>query len=560
MKPTNSQPDPRIQKVLSLHQAGKLTEAAEGLRELIRVFPSDPRFQAHLGTILLQLGKAGEALTAFDQVLVFKSDWPQAFANRALALQTLGRLDEALRSYDQAIASKPEAWLYFNRANVLRDLGRLEEAVESYGECLRLNPKQVEALNNRGALLLSLRRPLEALDDFNQTTTLRPDDPEGFNNRGNLLRGLGRPEEALADYDRAIALKPAHADSWNNRGVALQELGRRPEAMEAYDKAIALQNDFAFAYWNKSQLELLMGQWEEGWKLYEWRWKSAMKKEARNFVKPLWLGDPPLTGKTILIWAEQGMGDIMQYARYVPMVETLGAQVVFEAPRPLVLLLRTLPGRALVVSSESSLPDFDLQCPLISLPLAFKTTLATVPASVPYLSADPVKVAAWAEKLGPKKTPRIGLAWSGRAEHSNDHNRSVALKTLEPLLKLPFEFHSLQKEMRETDAAWLQQSGLIGDHRDALGDFSDTAALVANLDLVITVDSSAAHLSGALGKPIWVLIPFAPDHRWLLGRDDNPWYPQAVLFRQTVLGDWESVVSRLAERLQDRFKSQRSSH
>ncbi len=546
--------DPRLQKVIAFHRSGELSEAARGLQGLLKDFPDSLPLLVHLAALHLEQKHFDQALQGFERALASRTDFLPALTGRAQALEGLGRLQESLESYDRAIALKPEAWLYFNRGNTLRDLGRLEEAVESYESALRLNPHQVEALNNQGALYLRARQPLKALDNFNQTVSLRPADPEGFNNRGNAFRFLARPREALADYDRAISLKPDHADSWNNRGIALQELGRLPEAVENYDKAIALKSDFAFAYWNKSQARLLQGEFEEGWKLYEWRWKSAMKKEARNFSQPLWLGGPPLAGKTILIWAEQGLGDIMQYARYVPMVEKLGARVIFEAPRPLVPLLRTLKTKARVVDAGVDLPPFDLQCPLISLPLAFKTTLAAIPAEVPYLTADPSKVDAWGQALGPKRKPRIGLAWSGRPEHSNDHNRSVPLKTLAPLFDLPYEFHSLQKELRAVDQEWLNASKRIQDHRDALGDFSDTAALVAQLDGVVSVDSSAAHLAGALGKPLWVLVPFAPDYRWFLNRADCPWYPAAELLRQPILGDWESVVSLAAKRLQARFK------
>ncbi|MGH7740376.1 MAG: tetratricopeptide repeat protein [bacterium] len=545
--------DPRIQEVLALHRSGQLDKAAEKLLELLAAFPRQPQPRAHLGSLRLQQGRVEEALGEFDRVIEIQPDFGPAYGNRALALEKLGRLEEALKAYDRALSFKPEAWLYFNRGNSLRDLGRLEEAVESYALASRLDPKQVEALSNQGALYLRLGQPGRALENFNQALLIDPENPDGFNNRGNAFRAIGKPREALEDYDHAIALAPDRADAWNNRGIALQELGRLPEAVENYGHAIELQPAFAFAYWNQSQAQLLLGEFTEGWRLYEWRWKSAMKRETRNFVQPLWLGGYSLKGKTLLIWAEQGMGDILQYSRYVPLVEALGARVIFEVPQPLFPLLKTLRGNIACVEVGGPLPDFDLHCPLISLPLAFKTTLSTVPVQEAYLFAEPSKAAAWAEKLGPKTRPRIGLAWSGRPEHSNDHNRSMALETLAPLLELPFEFHSLQKDIRAGDQEWLEASGRIQDHRESLTDFSETAALAAQMDGVVTVDASTAHLAGALGKPIWVLLPFAPDYRWLLKRSDSPWYPTALLLRQETFGNWDGVIERAVGEVKNKF-------
>lgn len=551
-KPISSA-DPRIQEILSLHRNGQLDEAAEKLLELSAAFPRQPQFRTHLGSLRLQQGRVEEALGEFDRAIELQPGFGPAYGNRALALEKLGRLEEAIAAYDRALGFKPEVWLYFNRGNALRDLGKLEEAVESYAQALRLDPEQVEALNNQGALYLRSRQPRKALENFRKTVLLRPGEPDGFNNRGNVFRAMGKPQEALEDYDRAVALAPGRADSWNNRGIALQELGRLSEAIENYDRALGIQPDFAFAYWNKSQAKLLLGEFEEGWRLYEWRWKSAMKRETRDFVQPLWLGGSSLRGQTLLIWAEQGMGDILQYSRYVPMAEALGARVIFEVPQPLFPLLKTLRGKIACVEAGKPLPHFELHCPLISLPLAFKTTLSTVPVREPYLFADSAKAAFWGGKLGPQTQPRIGLAWSGRPEHSNDHNRSMALKTLAPLLELPFEFHSLQKELRAADREWLEASGRIQHHGESLTDFSETAALTAQMDGVVTVDASTAHLAGALGKPIWVLLPFAPDYRWLLDRSDSPWYPTAVLLRQETSGNWDGPVRRMIWEVKKKF-------
>jgi Flp pilus assembly protein TadD len=467
----------------------------------------------------------------------------------------LGRPEEALAAYDRCISLRTGyAEAHFNRGNVLKELRRLKEALESYGQAITLNPRYVQAYNNRGTVFYELRQWTEALESYDRAVALKPDNAIAFNNRGNALKEIGRWEEALENYDRAIALKPEYVRAYNNRGVALHGLRRWEEARASYDQAISLDSNSPAPYWNKAQLENLLGNFEEGWRLFEWRWKEVQKAELRGFPQPLWLGAESLAGKTILIHAEQGLGDCIQFCRYVPLLELKGAQVVLEVPRPLRALIASLPGSRQLVERGETLPPVDFQCPMLSLPLALGTRVETIPRNVPYLFSDPQKELFWQARLGSRTRPRIGLVWSGRAEHSNDQHRSLSLKAFSSLLELPYEFHSLQKEYREKDQAWLSASTQLKDHAADLKDFSDTAALISQMDLVLSVDTSVAHLTGALGRPLWLLLPYLPDYRWFLDREDSPWYPTAVLFRQPAAGDWESVILKVVDRMRREFK------
>jgi hypothetical protein len=301
-------------------------------------------------------------------------------------------------------------------------------------------------------------------------------------------------------------------------------------------------------------LKLLIGQYEEGWKLFEWR---RQVKETKNNYKlynqPLWLGKESLQNKTLLVEAEQGFGDIIQFCRYIPMLENIEAKVILETPKALASIIKTIPSNFLILEKGQSLPHFDYHIPIMSLPHAFNTTAHNIPASIPYLFSDKIKRESWNKKLGKKTKPRIGLVWSGSASHKNDKNRSLLLKDLEPILQLPLEFHSLQKEVRENDQKTLFEFNQAHQHQDELNDFSDTAALIEEMDLIISVDTSVAHLAGALGKNVWIILPYHPDYRWMLDRNDSPWYPTCTLFRKSKIDDWSDVVLEIIFRLQNMF-------
>ncbi len=480
---------------------------------------------------------------------------PVALINQGMALQNLKRFGEALASFDLLIALKPDfADAYINRGDTFRDLKRFEEALASYDRAIALQPDNAEAYINRGNALQDLKRFEEALTSYGRAIALKPDFAEIYNNCGNALRDLERIEEALTSYDRAIALKPDFADTYYNRGNVLRDLKRFDEALADYGRAIALKPDFAKAYWNKSILQILVGDYEEGWKLFEWRWKSLENIDIRNFPQPLWLGEQPIANKTILIYQEQGLGDAIQFCRYASLLESLGAKVIIEVMAPLVSLVTTLKGNFTIIEKGQPLPHFDLQCPVMSLPLAFKTIVPTIPAKIPYLYTNPDKQREWHNRLGNKSRFRVGMVWSGSAIHGNDRNRSIPLRLFEPLFELPIEIHSLQKEIRTDDRIAISKFHQIRFHQDDLDDFSDTAALIQEMDLVISVDTSVAHLAGALGKAVWILLPFMPDYRWMLERADSPWYPSATLFRQTEAGNWPGVIMEVAKELHHQTK------
>jgi tetratricopeptide (TPR) repeat protein len=470
---------------------------------------------------------------------------------QAMALHRRGKLTEAERLYRAAVRHEPlrcEA-VYFLGVIALQR-GRCTEAVRWIDRALKLKPDHAEAWHNRSVALLRLRRLNDALESSDKALAMNPRQAVAWGNRGGILRELGRLDEALASCNRALTIKPDYAEGWNNRGIVLRDMKRLDVALASFEQASSIRPDYADAHVSAAHLRLLAGDFATGWKMHEWRWRhGSLLRARRYFPQPLWLGESVVAGKTILLHAEQGFGDTIQFCRYASLLAERGARVVIEAPRPLTALLSTLDGAASVVAQGDPLPAFDLHCPLLSLPLAFRTGLTDVPARVPYLQAPPERVEGWRPRLAAAGAPRIGLAWSGNPAHTNDRNRSIALDRLAPVFELGAGVVSLQKSIRPDERAWLGLRPNCLHLGDELRDFADTAALVSLLDVVISVDTSVAHLAGALAKPVWVLLPFLPDWRWLLDRDDSPWYPTARLFRQPAIGDWDGAIARLCAAL-----------
>ena len=569
-------------------QTGNHRQAVELIEKAIEIYPANAAFYSNLGNALQALGRFGEAVERYNRAIAIQSDFADACNNRGNALHALGRFEEAVESYNRAIGLRPDyVEAFYNRGLALKDLKRTGDALESFDQAIAFQPGYAEAWNNRGNALQALKRAEEALESFRRATVLRPNYADAWYNHGNALQELKRPEEAVGSFERAVALRPDYADAWhscgnvlhalghfdealksynraiairpdyadthNNRGNALKEIGHLEEALSSYDRAIALWPDYADAHWNKALALLLTGNYAQGWPLYEWRWRLGENTPSpiRNFQEPLWLGDTPLAGKTILLHSEQGLGDAIHFCRYAQLVADLGAQVVLEVGQPLVSALKNLKGVSEVIAKGAPLPPFDYHCPLMSLPLAFHTTLETIPHAPPYLETDRGRREQWAARLGEKSKPRIGLVWAGGTVFKNDRNRSITLGALRSHLPDGFQYVSLQKELRDPDRPILQAHTDILHFGDEIGDFSDTAALCELVDLVISVDTSVAHLAGALGKKMWVLLPFAPDFRWLLHRDDSPWYPSARLYRQDRPGNWKAVFEKIRMDLQN---------
>ncbi len=450
-----------------------------------------------------------------------------------------------------ATSSALPAWVVDGEA-LFRDAarhaaeGRLEEAVAGFDRLIRLKPDHADALNDRGNALDTLRRRTEALASYEQALRARPDHIHARNGRANMLQAFGRLEEALAGYDSALALDADYVHAWNGRGNTLMALNRHREALQAYLRAQSIEPAHPDANFNEGLARLSLGDFELGWIKHERRWDLPFwRNRRRGFSQPLWRGETEPAGQTVLLHAEQGFGDTLQFCRYVPRVAGRGLRVVLEVQPALRGLLEQLPGVDTLLARGDPLPDFDVHCPLLSLPMVMATRLDTIPPMQPRLVADPGKVADWARRLGERTRARIGLAWQGNAGHDNDHNRSIGLAQLAPLLDVDADFVSLQQQVPARDRGLMAGWPNLRDAGDELRDFSDTAALVANLDGVIAVDTSVAHLAGAMGKTCWILLPWVADWRWMLERDDTPWYPQTRLFRQRTAGDWADVVGRV---------------
>jgi tetratricopeptide (TPR) repeat protein len=541
-------------------QTGRATQAAELLSKAVAVEPAIADAHYYRGVALGELRRPADALASYERAIALKPDHADAHFNRGVALGELDRPLQAVESYDRAIALKPDnAEAYNNRGIALDRLQRYREAVASYERAIALKPDYARAYNNRGvALAGELRYFAEAVESYERAIALKPDYAEAYNNRGIALGALDRPADALESYERAIAARPDYAEAFYNRGNALRELHRHREAIQSYERAVALKPDYAAAHWNLADCRLLLGDFALGWREYEWRWKLEQPGAARrDFQQPLWLGAQPLEGRTILLHSELGMGDTLQFCRYAQAVAARGARVVLEVQPPLLPLLANLEGVAQAVPRGAALPAFDCHCPLMSLPLAFKTDPTNIPANIPYLRSDPPRVAAWREKLGPKHKPRVAVVWSGSMSQRND-KRSMALSAMLPLLGEWAEWISLQKDVRESDATLLAARADLRHVGGELQDFADTAAVMELIDVLVTVDTSVAHVAGGMGKPVWILLPFnAHDWRWMLDREDSIWYPTARLFRQPAVGDWASVVGRVNAELLRQFGTRR---
>jgi tetratricopeptide (TPR) repeat protein len=542
------------------------------------------------GTLLARRARYRDALADFDRVLAFSPGHLGALKNQGNVLVQLDRRSEALVSYDRILTLQPDdVDVLSNRGATLRWLDRNAEAIASYEKALAVNPRHANTLLNYGNLLYDMRRFAAALGLYDRLIEFAPNDSDAvagaWSNRGLVLSELNRHDEALASCDKGVALQPDAAYVHNNRGEVLRKMNRDREALASYERAVAVNAvgkeknlgprnmlgqgaghdetlarydrtavfDLAQSYFAIAFLKIRLGDWKEGWELYEWRWRTkGIEPLRRAFDCPLWLGKDTLADKVILLHAEQGLGDVMLFCRYVPMVEALGAKVVVEVPVPLVELVSTVSPSTHVVAKGSSLPDYGFHCPLSSLPLAFGTTPATVPTVIPYLTVQAHKQKEWRERLGVKTKPRVGLVWSGSGKLSSgpDFKRDIPFAQFQRLMMEGVDYYCLQKDIRPADSEVISNRSDIAVYADMLETFADTAALVSEMDLVISIDTSVAHLACALGRAVWILLPADSASSFLApisGRKECVWYPAARLFRQQHPGDWDSVLSRATE-------------
>jgi tetratricopeptide (TPR) repeat protein len=537
-------------------QTGQPGLGAATLRRAVAVNPDVAAVHGILGAALEALGRLGDALVSYEAAIALQPDLVDARYNRAGVMRKMGRSEEAVAGYQTVVDLAPGlAEAHFNQGLVLSELGRASEACAAYDRAIAAKPDFADAFYNRGLALKSLARAPEALESFNAAIAHKPGFMEAHYGRGLMLQALDRPQEALAALDQAAALRPDFADAHYAKGLVLHAMRQPQEAIESYDRALILRPGDVQTRFSRSLSLLLAGRFDEGWSAYEWRLKTReMTGELRGGDAPYWHGEP-LAERVLYLHGEQGLGDTLQFCRYASLIEQ-PARVILEAPAPLARLLASLSGGAIVIARGAPVPAFDVHCSLLSLPSVFGTTFDTIPKIVPYLAADPLEASRWRERLADLPGLKVGLVWSGgqRPDQPNaaaiDLRRSVALDTMAPLAEAPgVTFVSLQKGPPAIQASAPPLGMTLVDFTHELRDFADTAALVDALDLVISVDTSVAHLAGALGKPIWLLNRFDNCWRWLVDRDDSPWYPTLRQFRQTTPGDWSGVMHLVRDAL-----------
>jgi tetratricopeptide (TPR) repeat protein len=548
--------DPRAHPALhglgkSLQALGRYQEAAAALARAIAVEPRNPDYLNDRGVALMESGAAEEALRDFDAALALAPGFFGAFLNKGLALKQCGDAPAALLALDQAIALNPSyAPAHNNRAAILLDMKEASQALAAADRAIALAPDFAEAWNNKGLALLGLEDTSAALESFERAARLDPTNAAAHYNAAGVYWQRGDYAAAAKAHRLCLGAGPQHLMALNDLGLAEAALGNHAAALDCYDRALRLAPDFAESQFNKSLTCLLLGNLKEGWRLWEARKRKKIPVGFRDFGLPLWTGAQSLSGRRILLHWEQGFGDTVQFIRYAPLVQAKGADVALMVQPELAPLIRRVMPEVVLVDEAPA--DATLQCPLMSLPRAFGTTLENIPAT-PAWPADEARRDVWRARLGVASKPRIGLAWRGSAGHGNDRNRSLGLRDIQPIIHDQAEWIGIQKGMPDADRQALASVAGLRVFDDEITDFEDTAALIAEMDLIISVDTSLVHLAGSMGRECWVMLPFNPDWRWLLDREDSPWYPTLRLFRQKRLGDWTTVFQEIRAALTQRF-------
>ena len=539
-----------FQNALKLHQKGDLAAAERSYRTILETEPVHVDVIFLLGTLQLQLGNLDTASTLLKEAILLKPEYAEAYNTLGGVLQNQGKFNEAEEIYRNGLTLKPDhAETYNNLGTLLKKQNRFDEAIANYKRAISIRPDYAEAYYNLANSYKEQGILDDALENYCKAIDFNPVYVEALNNLGVTLKEQGRLDEALAIYNRAIRLRPDYAEAHNNNGIVLQELGMLCEALKAFHKAIVSKPDYAEAHFNRSMALLLAGQFDEAWPEYEWRLRTKTYG-LRTFQQSKWDGSP-LDGRAILVHSEQGLGDTIQFVRYLPMIQSQGGRVIFECYPSLHHLLRKCAGIETIVERVPSgelTETFDVHVSLMSLPGIFGTRLETIPSQVPYITADPVLLTEWKNRLDNNDFFKVGLVWSGNPHNIRDHGRSCLLSNFACLAAIPgVAFYALQKGTASLEVLNPPEGMTIVNLDRELKDFADTAAVIASLDLVISVDTAVIHLAGAIGKAVWTLLPFAPDWRWLLEREDSPWYPSMRLFRQTYPGDWEGVMQRVRQ-------------
>ncbi len=562
-------------------ESSKFWQAEKIYYQIIEQEPNRIEAYINLGNAVLSQGRIEEAIAYYQQAITLEPSYDLAYYHLGYALQSQGRIEEAIAYYQQYLTRQPlDAGANYNLGHALQTQGFLEGAIACYQQVLNIDPNNYQTINNLGAAFQMQDKLEEALNCYQKLITLKPNDARAFHNLGRVFQKQGKVEEAIAYYqqtlifdpnqpiacndlgtifhaqgllDKAIAyyekafnLDSNYALAHYNLGVLLMENSQFEKAIGCFNRAIEINPNYADAHWNRGLILLKWGDYERGFAEYEWRWRREQTPPP-PFPQPRWAGEE-LEGKTILLYAEQGFGDTIQFIRYAPLVQARGGIVVVECHEPLVRLLKTISSIDRVIARETTLPEFDVHVPLMSLPYIFGTTLETVPNQVPYLNYDQ------SPRLStePSSLMKVGIVWAGNPDFAGNHQRSCTLNHFLGILDTPgVAFYSLQKGIAVEELAQLSQKVI-----SQVDDFADTAAVIAQLDLIITVDTAVAHLAGALGKPVWVLLAFNPDWRWMLEKEDSPWYPSMRLFRQRQSGDWAEVFARVEAALLQKIQCQ----
>ncbi|MYM75697.1 tetratricopeptide repeat protein [Duganella sp. FT134W] len=537
-----------------LRDTGNLDSAEESYRQALTLAPDYADAHYDLGRMLLGLGRHAEALQAQDEAVRLQPQLVQAHRQRALALHALQRAEAARDAEAVALALQVRlVAAYRQRGMQLAQLAEHESAATMYAAALELDERNAELQQLHAEALVNSQQHEEVLARLRHALALK------MERAARLAPAeLSADTDQQQDFDKGrvaleklIKMAPNNPRAYINLGSLLSRLGLNDQALAHYERALALEPDFPLARWNRGLVLLARGDYERGWLDYEYRWVAkdlALSKAKRHFLKPQWTGRESLKGKTILLHAEQGLGDAIQFCRFAAMVKQRGAHVMLEVWPPLVPLMKTLDGIDQLIPTGTKRPAFDYHIPLLSLPLALNIRIDTIPTAPFYLRSDPAKREQWSGELGVTHKLRVGVVWSGSITHGNDHNRSLPLSALAPLFSDDYEFICLQKEIRPSDQALLDTLP-VRQVSHLLHDFGDTAALCDLMDLVITVDTSVAHLAGALGKPLWVMLPTPFEWRWLEQGRTNPWYPSATVFRQQRSGAWDPVVAEVSDAL-----------
>jgi tetratricopeptide (TPR) repeat protein len=541
-----------IQLAYKHYQAGDLIQAEYVCKEILKKQPNNIDILYFLGIVCYQRQKYDSAIQYIKKYLQFNPTNSDAYYNLAQAFQKRREPNDAISHYQRALKYNPYFIdAYLNLGNLLQETGQPDEAIINYQKVIEINPNFAGAYYNIGAAFQEKGQLKEAISAYQKAIHLNPSYIDAYHDLGYVLQMNGDLDEAIRFYQKALELNPNLFDAYNNLGRSLQEQGKLDEAISSYLRALQINPEFAEAHCNLALALLLTGDFRQGWKEYEWRWN--LKDRSRyDVTQQVWDGSD-ISGKTIFLYTEQGFGDTIQFIRYAPLLAGRGAKVIIECQKELQSLIHHVKGIDSVITREDPLPEFYAHYPLLSLPTLFDTTLASIPADIPYIVTDGKIVRKWEERTrSDNARMKVGLVWSGNPKYKADQSRSILLENFLQFWKVDgISFYSLQKGKAAEQVKESPEEIKIVDFTDEINDFSETAGLIENLDLVISVDTAVAHLTGALGKPIWTLLPSSPDWRWMLNRKDSPWYPTMKLFRQQTRGDWIPVIARVLDELKD---------